>query len=57
VTCAICGAAPAVATLRRPSGDQPLCGFHADLVETFNYRMGFPFDQDLVTRHAVEDVA
>lgn len=57
MTCAICGAAPAVATLRRPSGDQPLCGFHADLVETFNYRMGFPFDQDLVTRHAVEDVA
>jgi len=48
VTCTFCGATPVVATLRRPSGDQPLCSFHADLVETFNYRMGLPFDQDLV---------
>lgn len=46
--CSFCGASPVVATLHRPSGDQKLCSFHADLVETFNYRMGLPFDQDLV---------
>lgn len=52
MVCSFCGAAPVVATLTRPSGDQELCEFHADLVETFNYRLGLPFDQDLVAWHA-----
>lgn len=47
MNCAICGAAPVVATLHRPHSDHHLCWAHLELCRTFNYRFGLDVDADL----------